>query len=261
MTPEADGEARVLLKHEPDGVRILILNRPERRNSIDPAMRDELDARLSELEADGDARVLVVTGRGPSFCAGADLSMYGRLDAGPRQLRDELERTYALFLRVRALPYPSICAVSGHAIGAGLNLALACDIRFAGSDASFGATFTRLGIHPGGGATFFLVDAMGYHRALHCLLRGEALDANAACEAGLVEQVHADPFGAAVELARHVATLDPQLVTDIKRATRTAHDFGLQPTVQLEGWAQASTMSSPSFRERVTRPPKQRTAS
>jgi len=135
-----------------DGIVTLTFNRPESRNSMTPAMGEEVIRAVKEVSADADARVLVLTGAGKAFSSGGDLSMLAR-DAG---LRDEGQSMggsprdfYNQYLTIRQLPMPTIAAINGHAIGAGLCIALACDLRISVSDAKMGMTFTRLGIHPG----------------------------------------------------------------------------------------------------------------
>ncbi|MBB4910891.1 enoyl-CoA hydratase-related protein [Actinophytocola algeriensis] len=177
----------VRLEEPAPGVRLLRLDDPGRRNAISPALRDDLCAAVDAVAADGDARALVLTGNGTAFCAGADLTAtFGDPGLPVHVLRDRLRATYDSFLRVRRLPIPTIAAVQGAAVGAGANLALCCDLRIAGPRARFGITFTRLGLHPGGGCTAFLVDALGPQRALAVLLDGATLSAAEAEAAGLV---------------------------------------------------------------------------
>ncbi|MEE3921364.1 enoyl-CoA hydratase-related protein [Micromonospora sp. BRA006-A] len=159
------------------GCWTLTLNDPDRRNAIDAEMRDALGDAIAEVAADRHARTLVVTGAGTAFCAGADLpAMFGEPGRGVAEIRADLHRVYDSFLRVRALPIPTIAAVQGPAVGAGLNLALACDTRIVGPKAKLIASFTKLGLHPGGGCTWFLTRALGLERALRLLLDGGSVD-------------------------------------------------------------------------------------
>ena len=127
-----------------DGVGILTLDAPHRRNAFDLDMCDEVGEALDSLEADPGVGALVVTGRGSAFCAGADLSHLGASQ------REGLLAIYEGFLRVARCPLPTIAAVNGPAVGAGMNLALAADVRLAGTSARFDTRFLQLGIHPGG---------------------------------------------------------------------------------------------------------------
>jgi enoyl-CoA hydratase len=180
-----------------EGVRLVTLTDPERRNAMDAVMGAELIASTAALRDDPDARVVVVTGEGKAFCAGADLpALFGDAERPVTQTHDELQQYYRAFFSVLELPLPTIAAVNGPAVGAGLNLAMACDIRIAGPRAAFGATFSKIGLHPGGGCTWFLVRALGQSRALQTMLLGDPLDAEKAVAWGLAEGVEDDPVAA-----------------------------------------------------------------
>jgi enoyl-CoA hydratase len=236
----------VRLEEPAPGVRLLRLDDPERRNAISPAVRDDLCAAVDAVAADGDARALVVTGNGTAFCAGADLTAtFGDPGLPVHVLRDRLRATYDSFLRVRRLPIPTIAAVQGAAVGAGANLALCCDLRIAGPRAKFGITFTRLGLHPGGGCTHFLVDALGPQRAMAVLLDGATLTADEAAAAGLVLEVADDPLGTALATATRYAALDPGLVADVKRTVAIAAGGAFDAVLDFEAWAQASSATKP----------------
>ncbi|HWH33492.1 MAG TPA: enoyl-CoA hydratase [Egibacteraceae bacterium] len=238
-----------------DGVWLLTLTDPDRRNAMDEAMGAELVDAAAALAADPAAKALVVTGEGEAFCAGADLpALFGDADRPVEETRARLQRYYRGFLALRELAIPTIAAVNGAAVGAGLNLALACDVRVAGPDAAFGATFARIGLHPGGGCTWFLVQALGPSRALRTLLLGDTLDAERAVAWGLAEGPEADPVAAAVELARRFAVAEPALARHIKRSVRLAAEHaGLDAVLEYESWAQASSAGSDTLRAWVDR--------
>ena len=177
---------KVRLEARDAGVRLLTLTDPERRNAMGDEMGAQLRTAAGEVAADPDARALVVTGAGSAFCAGADLpAMFGDADRPVTDTHAYLQGYYQAFLALRELAIPTIAAVHGPAVGAGLNLAMACGVRIAGRDAAFGATFARIGLHPGGGCTHFLVEAIGPSRALRTLLLGDTLDAERAVAWGL----------------------------------------------------------------------------
>jgi enoyl-CoA hydratase len=223
------------------GRRTLKLDDPDRRNSIDAQMR-------------ADARVLVVTGEGTSFCAGADLpAIFGDQDRSVGQIRRDLHQVYESFLRLRGLAIPTIAAVHGPAVGAGLNLALSCDLRIAGPQARFAATFTQIGLHPGGGCTYFLVQAMGPQRALALLLDGGTVKGPDAVAAGLAASYDEDPLTAAHAMADRYAQLEPDLARDVKLAVQTAARGDFAATLELESWAQASSAKGPRIREFVAK--------
>jgi enoyl-CoA hydratase len=237
-----------------DGVRVVTLNDPDRRNALSPALQRDLGEAVDAVARDEAARVLVVAGNGPGFCAGADLpAVFDQLERPTGEIRAGLRTVYSSFLRVRDLAVPTIAAVQGAAVGAGVNLAMACDVRIAGPKAVFGVTFTKLGLHPGGGCTHFLTQALGRQRALSLILDGGSLSAGEACELGLVLEVVDDPLPAALERARRWAALDPALARDIKRAVGIAERAGFDETVDFEAWAQAASTRSPALRAAIAR--------
>ena len=240
---------------ESDGdIRVLTLNNPERRNAIDEDLRDELSETVARVRGDTKARALVVTGAGSSFCAGADLpALFGEPDRQVADIRAGLKIVYDCFLRILELPFPTIAAVQGPAVGAGLNLALACDVRIAGPDATFAAPFTKIGLHPGGGCTWFLVRTLGREKALALLLDGGSLTGVQAVEVGLALRLADDPLTDAMGTAAHYAELDPQLARDIKSAVNIAADGDFTAALEFESWAQASSATGPAIQQAVAR--------
>lgn len=239
---------------EHPGVRVLTLNDPDRRNALGPQLRDDLAAAVAGVATDPDARALVVTGAGTAFCAGADLpAVFGQPKRPQSEIRRDLQRFYRSFLAVGELPIPTVAAVQGPAVGAGLNLAMCCDLRLAGAEATFAATFSRIGLHPGGGCTYFLVRALGRQRAMAVLLHGATLSAAEAAAAGLVLEVVDDPLASATALAARYADLEPELVRDIKRAVQLADQAGFAATLEFESWAQASSATGRRIAEVVAR--------
>ncbi|WFE28443.1 enoyl-CoA hydratase-related protein [Solwaraspora sp. WMMD791] len=237
----------VLRTADHPGVRVLTLDDPQRRNAIGTAMKRQLAEAVATVAADPEARVLVVTGAGSAFCAGAHLDeIFGGPPRPVSRTRHDLAEIYRSFLAVRDLDLLTIAAVQGPAVGAGFNLAMCCDLRIAGPQASFGVTFSRIGLHPGGGATFFLVDALGPQRAMQILLDGATLGADRARDLGLVLDVVADPVAAALAAAARYADLDPWLTRHIKQSVRIAGTDGLAASLQYEAWAQAATASDPA---------------
>lgn len=246
--------SKVELDAREGGLRVLTLTDPDRRNVIDAQMRDELLATVEAVAADREANALVVTGAGSAFCAGADLpAIFGDTSRSVATIREDLREVYACFLAVRSLAIPTIAAVQGPAVGAGLNLAMVCDIRVAGPRAKFAATFSQIGLHPGGGCTWFLVQTLGPERALKLLLDGGTLRGEEAVAAGLAGVYAEDPLATAVELARGYAGLDGRLSRDIKRAVAIAARDGLDATIDFEAWAQASSATGPKIRQFVAK--------
>src|ERR1700730_9018328 len=172
---------QVDLAPDAERVAIVTINDPERRNALTPPMIDELVGAFDGLEADAGVGAVVVTGAPPAFCAGADLSHLG---ASPSE--SGLRGIYEGFLRVGRSPLPTIAAVNGAAVGAGMNLALCCDLRLAAARARFDTRFLQLGRHPGGGHTWMMRRVMGQEATAATVLFGEVLDGAAAERARLV---------------------------------------------------------------------------
>ena len=247
--------SKIAVTQHDDGVRLITLTDPERRNAMDDVMGAELIAASEQLVADPRTRVVVVTGEGKAFCAGADLpALFGDPSRPVAETHDRLQSYYQAFFSVMKLPVPTIAAVNGPAVGAGLNLAMACDVRIAGPRATFGATFSKIGLHPGGGCTWFLVRVLGASRALQTMLLGEPLDAQRAVDWGLAEGIADDPVTAALAMATAFAAVDPALARHIKRSVGIAVETDdLRAVLEYESWAQAASASSPQLQEWVAK--------
>jgi len=181
-------------------VAVITINDPDRRNAVTAEISAGLRAAVDGAEANPDVHAVIVTGAGKAFCAGADLTALGEAT------EDGLRTIYDGFLAVANCALPTIAAVNGAAVGAGLNLALAADVRIAGPAALFDPRFQKLGIHPGGGATWMLQRAVGVQAARASLLFGMRFDAEAAVRYGLALDVADDPVAAARELAEGPAS-------------------------------------------------------
>ncbi|WP_216910600.1 enoyl-CoA hydratase [Nocardia sp. NBC_01377] len=236
---ERRGKAAVITVHDPD-----------RRNALTLELSEQLAAAVDDAERDDAVHAVIVTGTPPAFCAGADLTALG-------EAREQgLRAIYHGFLAVARCSLPTIAAVGGAAVGAGLNLALAADIRIAGPRARFDARFLRLGIHPGGGMTWMLQRAIGTQRATAMTLFGEILDAEAAREAGLAHRVvdgdHDALLAAAVEFASGAAEAPRELLKTTKRTMRhTATLDAHADAVDAEIVPQVASIESPEFAARL----------
>ena len=204
----------MVLVEKRDRVAIVTLNDPDRRNSLTGPMVEEIVSTFDELEADDGVGAAVITGAGPGFCAGADLGNLGGAD-GPG-----FRSIYEGFLRVSRSTLPTLAAVNGAAVGAGMNLALACDLRLAAKSAKFDCRFLDLGLHPGGGHTWMLRDAVGKHNAAALVLFGQILRGDEAEKYGLVwKSVEDDALiDTSVEIAARAASGPKELVVEIKRS-------------------------------------------
>jgi enoyl-CoA hydratase len=185
-----------------DGVATVTLNDPARRNALDLAFCDELTEAFDAIEADAGVGAVVVTGAPPAFCAGADLSHLGSSGT-----KEGLLAIYEGFLRVGRCPLPTIAAVNGPAVGAGMNLALVCDLRLAGRSARFDTRFLQLGIHPGGGHTWMFEKIAGPQAAFAAVIFGEVLDGPEAERAGLVWRAAAAPVELVKKMTHTLRTI------------------------------------------------------
>jgi len=231
-----------------DGVAVLTLDDPDRRNALSLELCELLSAAVAGAESDDSVGALVVTGNPPAFCAGADLTQLGD------SRRDGLLRIYEGFLAVARSPLPTIAAVNGAAVGAGMNLALACDLRLAGTSARFDDRFLDLGIHPGGGHTWMMRRAVGPQATAAAVLFGEALDGREAERVGLVWRCVDDAalLDAAVGLAARAAAAPRDLVRRTKATIAAVagiddHDTAVERELVDQLWS----MDTPAFAERL----------
>ena len=181
-----------ILTHVAGGIASITLNRPEKLNAFAGDMREQLAAALGAVASRHDVRVLVLTGAGRAFCAGGDVKHMVALKEREESfdaLRALLDAGREVVTRLAALPFPTVAAVNGPAAGAGMNLALACDLRVASDEATFGETFARIGLHPDWGGSYFLPRLTGTSRALELCWLADSIDAGEALRIGLVNQV------------------------------------------------------------------------
>jgi enoyl-CoA hydratase/carnithine racemase len=249
-----------LIQLERDGdVVTLTFNDPARMNAMTEAMGEAFTRTVSALARDESLRAVVLTGAGRAFSAGGDLAMIeakaaaGAAD-GPRgrgAIRDFMRSFYGLFLSVRDLPCPTIAAINGAAIGAGLCVALACDVRIAASDAKLGLNFTALGLHPGMGATWTLPRLVGAARAAELLYSSRIFTGSEALEIGLVSRVaaRAEVLAAARALAAEFAAAAPLAVRGVKRSLRQSEKASLDEQLGFEATEQAACFESRDVRE------------
>lgn len=216
-----------------DGVATITLNRPDSLNALNAQMRGELLAAVKAAGRDEAVRALVITGAGRGFCSGADL----RGGSDEREFRRVLTDQYhPLITAIRELPKPVIAAVNGVAAGAGVSLALACDLVYAADDARFIQAFVRIGLVPDSGSTRTLVRALGRHRAARLIFSGEPLSAPEAHAAGLVaELAAADQLGAVAHAAAaRLASGPTRAIALAKRAINHAEDALLGESLAME---------------------------
>jgi enoyl-CoA hydratase/carnithine racemase len=244
-----DSQLRVERPHP--GVVLLILDHPDQRNAMTGPMTDAWRRTTAELAADPDLRAVVVTGAGSAFCSGGDMAwIASEPEASVADLRARMLPFYRAWLSILDLDVPTIAAVNGPAIGAGLCLALACDLRFAAADASLGGPFVRLGMHPAMAATWLLPDVVGSAHARDLLLTGRTVDAAEALRIGLVSRV-VEPgrlIDEALEAATTIAATAPVASRLTTRALRAGH-ADLEAALQWEALAQPVTLATADLRE------------
>ncbi|HEY2227160.1 MAG TPA: enoyl-CoA hydratase-related protein [Xanthobacteraceae bacterium] len=229
------------------GFACLTLNRPDKRNAIDDATRDALAETFAGFDADPAIRVVILTGAGTAFCAGVDLATPGNVvatapagaapvGAAPVGAASPIVARPRLTAPLDAFSKPVIAALNGVAVGGGLEMALACDIRIASIGARFGLAEARIGSLPGSGGTQRLVGAVGRTFAAQMLFTGELIAAEQALAAGLVSELHAPEalMTRAFALAQVIAENAPLSLVAIKKALRAATDLPLAAGFELE---------------------------
>lgn len=272
MTDNVTGDtvrpAPLLVERRPDGVVLLTFNLPDKRNAMTPELTEAWASAVADLATDPDVRAVVVTGAGRAFCAGGDLSwLAAGPDAAVADLRAKMLPFYRTWLAIRALEVPTIAALNGPAVGAGLAVALACDLRYAVPGARLSVPFTALGIHPGMATTWLLPQVVGLPVAREMLLTGRVVTGEEAVALGLVnrtfpaESFLTDVLDVASQVAAHapiatrltkVALADggPASISDALRWESVAQPVTMATEDLVEGLAAARERRRPEFRGR-----------
>ena len=236
------------------GIGEITLNRPENRNAMTRDVLSGLAAAVERAQSDPALRCVIVTGRGKSFCAGADFRAHHEETLeGPAAPHERAYRTYAPFLSLLDLEVPSVAALQGHAIGGGLGLALVCDLRVANEAARYGANFVRLGLHPGMANTYLLPRLMGVPNAVELLLTGRLVDGAEAARRGLVHYAvpEAEVLAKARSLAAEIASAAPLAVRWTKRSLYEGLGWDPKTAARREALLQSRSFESEDFREGV----------
>lgn len=238
-----------------EGVGTLTLNRPQQRNAIDLAMREEMRAAVDRLRRDESIRSVILTGEGGNFCAGGDIRSMRTRSAGPeaarKRLRDNLDWCEGLI----ALDKPVIAAVAGAAYGAGFSLALAADFILAAPDARFCASFGRIGLIPDFGCHYTLPRRVGLARAKELIFSAREIDAEEAAELGIAYRVVANEtlVAAAEELARRFLNAAPTAIAIAKTVLDQTFSLDLRQMLEAEANGQAICLETAYHREAVER--------
>jgi enoyl-CoA hydratase/carnithine racemase len=234
----------------------ITLNRPENRNSMTRDVLEGLREAVARARSERELRCVIVTGRGKSFCAGADFKSQAQQQDEGAPFRSANERAFAMyspFLSLLDVEVPTIAAMQGHAIGGGLGLAVVCDLRVANREARYGANFVRLGLHPGMATTYILPRLVGLPRAAELLLTGRIISGTEAAELGLVNYaVDAERvLEKARELALEIAGCAPLAVRWTKRSVYRGVGWDPRSAAELEAHAQSRTLETEDVREGI----------
>ncbi len=241
-----------------DQIATITLNRPDARNAYSDAMVRELVESLDRAATDDAVDVVVVTGAGSAFCAGGDLKAMqnksGMFGGDPVELREQYMRgIQTIPRRFDQFEKPTIAAINGPAIGAGLGLALMCDLRVASEEAKFGSTFARVGLIPGDGGAYLLTRVVGFPRALELMLTARVIDADEAKEIDLVHRVVADDdvIDSAGEMAARIASLPSKAIRTAKAALYRSVDQDLETSLQITAALQGLIQRTDEHQEAV----------
>ena len=242
------------LERPSEGVALLTLDNPQMRNAMSEQMTASWVTVIEELAADTSVRAVVVTGEGSAFCSGGDTSwIASEPDATVDHLRSRMLPFYRAWLAIRRLEVPTIAAVNGHAIGAGLCLALACDIRYAADGARLGLPFNKLGMHAGMAGTWLLPDVVGPAHARDLLLTGRVVEADEALRLGMVSRV-IEPTGFLDEVlaaAAGIAATAPIAARLTKIALADGGHADFEAALQWEALAQPMTLATADLQEGI----------
>jgi enoyl-CoA hydratase/carnithine racemase len=247
---------KCLIYEEEEGIATLTMNRPERLNALGDTLRDDLHHAIVRASDDPAVRVIILTGAGRGFCSGGDVKAMH--DAKERDQGRPLFEKVApgrdkTILAMRDAPKPLIAAVNGPAAGAGMNLALACDMRIAATTAKFGETFVKRGLHVDWGGTYFLPRLVGMAKACELIFTGDLINAEEALAMGLVSNVvpPEELMPTVRQLARKIALGPPLAIRLAKRALYRSQDSDLRSALEFETYAQNICSETEDAREGI----------
>lgn len=240
-----------------DRVAVITIDDPQRKNALSPEMVDAIVTTVGRLNDDESVGALVVTGAGSAFCSGADLGNLVKLTAAEGGDPTEVREIYNGFLAFRDSPLPTVAAVNGPAVGAGMNLALVCDVRVTCPSARFDTRFAQIGLHPGGGHVWMVDRLAGPQTTAAMALFGERVDGERAVSLGLAWKCvdEGELVDAAVAMAARAASVPRDLMTEVKQTLRDAPwqpDFEAAVTTELD--RQAWSFAQGYLNERVRQP-------
>src|SRR5215813_5244588 len=238
MSEATSAPVPVLLESMHDGIAVLVMNRPDRMNALNNELAAALHGSLQRIAEDESVRVVVLTGAGRAFCAGGDLAVIGkgREANDVKQLEPLLRAGMGAVIAMRTMPQPVIAAVNGAAAGAGMNIALAADIRISAEEAAFGQNFAKVGLFPDYGGTYFLPELVGPSKAAEMFYTGDMIDAQSALRLGIVNRVvPAAQLEAEVRaLAQKIASGPPLAIRAAKKVLFASQKEALERALEIE---------------------------
>jgi enoyl-CoA hydratase/carnithine racemase len=249
-----DPHSQLHLTRPADGVALVTLDNPAQRNAMSGPMTEAWARTVQELRVDHSVRCVVITGEGGAFCSGGDPRwIAGEPDAPVHRLRDRMLGFYRAWLSVRDLEVPTIAAINGPAVGAGLCLALACDLRYAAASARMSVPFVKLGMHAGMAATYTLPNVVGEAHARDLLLTGRMVGAEEAFRMGMVSSVTPDEgfLHHVLAVAADIAASAPIASRLTKVALRDGGHADFESCIDWEALAQPATLATEDLQEGV----------
>lgn len=237
-SPQPAQAGPVLLEARYDAIVTLVMNRPDKLNALNIDLATALSQKLGLIAKDESVRSVVLTGAGRAFCAGGDLGLIGksRASGATKELEPLLREGMQIVVKMRTMPQPVIAAVNGAAAGAGMNIALAADIRIAAEEAMFGQNFAKVGLFPDYGGTYFLPQLIGPAKAAELFYTGDMIDAKTALRLGIVNHVvAATQLEEEVKaLAKKIAQGPPLAVRAVKKALFGSGEKALADALENE---------------------------
>jgi enoyl-CoA hydratase/carnithine racemase len=237
-----------------DGIVTITLNRPEKKNAINGQMWEDLRVTFREIARNADDRCVVLTGAGGAFCSGADLSGRAEPDQRPRHQLFNMKDVADVAINLQRLPQPTIAKVPGVAAGAGLNMALGCDLIVCSDDARFSEIFAKRGLSVDFGGTWLLPRLIGMHRAKELALFADIISAQEAERIGLVNRVvpKADLDSFVDAWARRLAAGPPIALASTKRMLNASFELSFEQALEDEGWAQTVNFTTADTAEAMS---------
>lgn len=246
-------EYKTIILSKEDNIATLVFNRPDKLNALSTEMLQEINAALDEVAKDKGLRVLIITANGKVFCAGADLREPIFAETSPSTTRRHLTLFHSIPIKLRALSVPVIASVTGAAVGAGANIALACDIIIASEKAQFGQVFVNIGLHPDTGGTYFLPRSVGIPKAMELMMTGDLIEATEAERIGMINKVV--PSDKLEEVTRNLAQKlanGPAVALGMTKASVYENQMkDLDASLEREAECQVLLVGSPDNKEGI----------